>query len=151
MLVVFENGIQVNVETSVAMQMLALAFGSNVKPASVETPTPVASTPVASTPVVAEQPKAYKASRNITEAGFDFEVVAENGGIVAKGVGGKYLPNTLRKVCNYHIKSAGFKWDGTDKCYKGGDSSKIDTHITQEEYNRYADKVDARNARKYGA
>lgn len=111
----------------------------------------VPTAPVAPTPVVAEQHKAYKASRNITEAGFDFEVVAENGGIVAKGAGGKYLPNTLRKVCNYHIRLAGFTWDGTDKCYKGGDSSKIDTHITQEEYNRYADKVDNRNKNKYGA
>ena len=107
--------------------------------------------PVVSTPVVAETRVAYKASRNITEAGFDFEVVASNGGIIARGIGGKYLPNTLRKVSNYHIKMAGFKWDGNDKCYKGGDASKIDTHITQEEYNTYADKVDARNARKYGA
>lgn len=133
------NGVEFKVTDDIAKAIYELCVGV--------TPT----VPVEPTPVVAEQPKAYKASRNITDAGFDFEVVAENGGIVAKGIGGKYLPNTLRKVCNAHIKSAGFKWDGTNRCYKGGDSSKIDTHITQQEYNLYADKVDAYNAKKYGA
>lgn len=142
------NGFAFEVNDAFALTLMQMCMQAGAQ-ASVSAPTPTP-TP-APTPVVSAPTPTYKACTR-TDGEYTFALKDVNGGVTPVGSDGKFIHySAIRKACNAHIKSAGYTWDAEAKAYKGGRREDVVLTVTQEEVNRMADRIDARNARKYGA
>lgn len=142
------NGFAFDISDTLALALMQMCMQAGAQ-AQVSAPAP-APTP-APTPVVSAPTPTYTACTR-TDGEYTFALKDVNGGVTAVDTDGKYIHySAIRKACNAHIKSAGYTWDAERKAYVGGKRENVVLTVTQEEVNRMADRIDARNARKYGA